>query len=256
MLNHPTIDRLRELALNGMAKALVEQLQMAEIDHLSFDERLGLLVDREITERSSRRLARRLKLAQLKQSSSMADIDYRRTRGLDKKLMLALGGCDWVRRHHNIIITGATGAGKSYIACALAHAACLDGYSTQYHRLPRLAEDLRISHGDGRYLKLLKQLARIDVLLLDDWGLAELSAANQRDILELLDDRHQHRSTIVTSQLPAENWHQSMADPTLADAILDRLVHNAHHIKLKGESMRKHTAELRSDLHEADHLST
>lgn len=252
MLNHPTIDRLNELALAGMARALAEQLKMPDIEQLTFEERLGLLVDREITERAGRRLTRRLKAAHLRQSACLADIDYRRTRGIDKKLMLSLGACDWVRRHRNIIVTGATGVGKSFIACALAHTACLEGYSTHYHRLPRLVEDLQISRGDGRYLKLLKQLARVDVLLLDDWGLAQLTAAQQRDILELLDDRHDRQSTIVTSQLPVENWHQSMADPTLADAILDRLVHNAHHIKLKGESMRKINAEL----HEADHVRT
>lgn len=251
MLNHPTIDRLRELALLGMDRGLAEQLSTPDIQSLDFEERLGLLVDREVTERATRRLSRRLKTAHLKQSACMADIDYRRTRGLDKKLLLALGSADWVRRHLNVIITGATGVGKTFIACALAHAACLEGYTTQYHRLARLLEDLAISHGDGRYLKLLKQLARIDVLVLDDWGLAALSSQQQRDLLELLDDRHQHRSTIVTTQLPPEHWHQTMTDPTLADAILDRLVHNAHHLKLRGESMRKLTAEL----HEADRLA-
>jgi DNA replication protein DnaC len=252
MLKHPTIDRLKELSLTGMAKALEEQHRITDIEHLSFEERLGLLVDREITDRENRRLSRRLKVAQLRQSASMADIDYRRTRGLDRKVVLDLARCDWVRRHHNIIISGATGVGKSFIACALAHTACLQGYAAEYHRLPRLIETLQISRGDGRYLKLLKQLGRIDVLLLDDWGLAQLSAAQQRDMLELLDDRHMRGSTIVTSQVPTEKWHEVMADPTLADAILDRLVHNAHHIKLKGESMRKLTA----DLQQSGHLTT
>jgi len=252
MLNHPTVDRLHELALTGMARALAEQLHLPDIQSLSFDERLGLLVDRECTERAGRRLSRRLKAAHLKQTASMVDIDYRRTRGLDRKLMLALSSADWVRRHQNVIVTGPTGVGRSFIACALAHAACLEGHTTQNHRLPRLLEDVQISHGDGRYLKLLKQLARIDVIVLDDCGLAQLSAPHQRDLLELLDDRHQHRSTIVTSQLPADHWHQTMADPTLADAILDRLVHNAHHLRFKGESMRKQTAALQ----EADHLRT
>lgn len=247
MLNTPTIERLDELRLVGMARALREQLNTPGIDDLGFDERLGLLVDREATERASRQLKRRLKQAGLRQSAAMADIDYRRSRGLDKRLMLELGGCAWLRRHQNIVITGATGVGKSFIACALAHAACLDGYTAQYWRLPRLVEDLQLARGDGRYLRLLKQLSRVDLLVLDDWALARLTTPQQADLLELLDDRHQRRSTLVTSQLPTEQWHQAMADPTLADAILDRLVHNAHHIRLAGESMRKLNANLLPD---------
>ncbi len=252
MLNNPTLDRLDELRLSGMARALREQITMPEIDSLSFDERLGLLVDRELTDRADRRLKSRLKQATLRQSASLADIDYRKTRGINKQLFLALASCDWVRRHHNIVVSGATGVGKSFVACALAHTACLEGYSAAYHRLPRLVEEIQIARGDGRYLKLLKQLSRVEVLVLDDWGLARLTAPQQADLLELLDDRHQHRSTIVTSQLPVDHWHEAMADPTLADAILDRLVHNAHHITLKGESMRKQTA----DLQEVGHSST
>lgn len=244
MLSSATIDRLDDLRLSGMAQALREQMAMPGIDDLAFDERLGLLVDRELTMRADRQLKRRLKHATLRQSASMADLDYRRTRGLDKRQMLALASCEWIRRHQNIVITGATGVGKSYVACALAHAACLEGYGAQYWRLPRLVEDLQLARADGRYLRVLKQLARVDLLVLDDWGLARLVAAQQSDLLELLDDRHQRRSTIVTSQLPTDHWHEMMADPTLADAILDRLVHNAHHLKLKGESMRKQTADL------------
>ena len=248
MLNHPTLERLDQLRLTGMVQALREQIEMPDIESLSFDERLGLLVDRELTEREDRRLKRRLKRAHLRQTACLEDIDYRTGRGHDKQL----ASCDWVRRHHNVVITGPTGVGKSYVACALAHKACLQGYGALYHRLPRLVEDIQLSRGDGRYVKLLKQLSRIEVLVLDDWGLVHLTAPQQRDLLELLDDRHMAKSTIVTSQLPPGHWYEAMADPTLADAILDRLVHNAHHISLEGESMRKQL----SNLHQSGHLTT
>ncbi len=247
MLNTPTLERLDELGFSGMATALREQLATSDIEHLSFDDRLGLMVNREATERADRRLRYRLKQAHLRISASVADIDYRSKRGLDKRMILALSSCQWVRQHQNLIVTGATGVGKSYIACAFAHAACLEGYSVLYHRLPRLLEDIQLAHGDGRYLKLTRQLAHVDVLLLDDWGLNRLTAPQQSDLLEVIDERHERRSTILTSQLPVDHWHDAMADPTLADAIVDRLVHNAHHITLKGESMRKRTADLDLD---------
>jgi len=250
MLTHPTLAKLEAMRFTGMASALREQMETPEIDGLSFLERLGLLVDREATEREDRRLKSRLRRAKLKQQAAMEDLDYGAQRGLDKPLMLHLAACDYVRRHHNVIITGATGVGKSFIACALAHTACLRGFGALYHRLPRLLEDLEMARGDGRYLKLLRQLSKVDVLVLDDWGLVRLTASQQRDLLELLDDRHQTRSTIATSQLPLAAWHEAMADPTLADAILDRLIHNAHRIELKGESMRKQ----RSSLHQNGHL--
>jgi len=252
MLNHPTLERLEELRLTGMAKAFRDQLETADISNLTFEDRLGLLVDREATEREDRRLKTRLRKARLRQTASIEDLDYRTGRGLDKKLILHLASCDWVRRYHNIVITGPTGVGKSFVACALAHKATLSGYGSLYHRLPRLLEDIQLSRGDGRYIKLLKSLSRIDVLVLDDWGLAQLTPPQQRDLLELLDDRHMRKPTIVTSQLPIDHWHEAMADPTLADAILDRLVHNAHHINLRGESMRKQL----SDLHQSGHLPT
>jgi DNA replication protein DnaC len=242
MLDHPTLQKLEELHFSGMARALREQLAVPEIETLSFEERLGLLVDREATERDDRRLKARLHKARLRQTACLEDLDYRTGRGLDKRLMLHLASCNWVRRHQNVVVTGATGVGKSFVACALAHKAALEGYGVLYHRLPRLVEDIQLSRGDGRYIKLLKSLSRIDVLVLDDWGLARLTSPQQRDLLELLDDRHLRKSTIVTSQLPLDHWHEAMADPTIADAILDRLVHNAHHITLRGESMRKHHA--------------
>jgi DNA replication protein DnaC len=247
MLNTPTLERLEALGLTGMAAALREQLASRDIEHLGFDDRLGLMVDREATERADRRLRYRLKQARLRISAAVADIDYRSKRGLDKRMVLALASCQWVKQHQNLIITGPTGVGKSYVGCAFAHAACLEGYSVAYHRLPRLLEELQLAHGDGRYLKLTRQLAHVDVLLLDDWGLNRLTTPQQSDLLEIIDERHERRSTIVTSQLPVDHWHQAMADPTLADAIVDRLVHNAHHITLKGESMRKRAADLDLD---------
>jgi DNA replication protein DnaC len=252
MLNHPTIDKLATLRLEGMAASLREQLESAAASGLTFEERLGLMIDRELTVRETKRLGTRLKRARLRQSAAVEDIDFRSGRGLDRQMILGLASCDWVRRYQNVIITGPTGAGKGFVGCALAHKACHNGFTVGYHRLPRLVEDLQLARGDGRFLKLITSISRQDVLVLDDWGLAALTAAQQRDLLEILDDRHQRRSTIVTSQLPPPHWHESMADPTIADAILDRLVHNAHHITLKGESMRKRLAKLT----DADHSLT
>jgi len=244
MLNHPTLDKLQTLRFTGMYKALAEQGQMPDIDSLSFEERLGLLIDREMTEREDRRLQTRLRKAKLKHNAAIEDVDYRSPRGLDKGLMLQLSGCQWIKEGLNLIINGPTGVGKTWIACALAHKACREGYSAQYLRLPRLFEELSLAHGDGRFPKLMTAFAKTDLLILDDWGLSKLSAEQRRDLLELLDDRHGTRSTIVTSQLPVDHWHEIIGDPTLADAILDRLIHNAYRIKLKGESMRKRQAKL------------
>jgi len=239
MLNHPTLDKLETLRFNGMAKALTEQMAVPDIEELSFEERLGLLVDREMTAREDRRLKTRLRQAKLKQTACVEDIDYRQPRGLDKSLLLDLAGCQWIKRHLNIMITGPTGVGKTWIACALAQKACREGYKALYLRLPKLLQELPIAKGDGTYIKLLTQLAKIDVLILDDWGLSKLMAEQRRDLLEILEDRYDSRSTIVTSQLPLDKWHDIIGDPTLADAILDRLVHNAYKINLRGESMRK-----------------
>ena len=247
MLTHPTLDKLERLRFSGMVRALRQQLSDPGIDELSFMDRLGLLVDHEMSERENRKLTNRLRRAHLKLQACIEDIDYHQRRGLSRSVMLQLASCDWITRHQNVLITGPTGVGKSFIACALAHKACLEGFNARYYRLPRLLEDLEIARGDGRYLKLLKQLAKTDLLILDDWGVAQLSAAGQRDLLELLDDRHQTRSTIATSQIPMENWYEAMPDPTLADAILDRLIHNAHKLFLDGDSMRKHLADLNPD---------
>lgn len=240
MLHHPTYDQLQQLRLFGMARALVEQQAIADIAHLSFEERLGLLVEREVSERDSRVTTSRLRRAKLKQAAVAEDVDYRAARSLDRTLFNRLLTGTWVTEHQNVLITGPTGVGKTWLGCALANQACRQGKSVLYLRVPRLFEEMMIAHGDGRYSKLLKQFAKTDVLLLDDWGLALLTDSARRDLLEILDDRHGHRSTIVTSQLPVSNWHESIGDPTLADAILDRLVHNAHQLRLTGESMRKH----------------
>jgi DNA replication protein DnaC len=244
MLTHPTLEKLQALKFTGMAAALAEQLQMPDIEELAFEERLGLLIDREITERENRRLSSRLRRARLKHQAALEDIDYRHPRGLDKSLIQSLAACRWVREHLNILITGPTGVGKTWLACALAQKACREGYTALYLRLPRLLQEMTIAKGDGRYTKLLATLAKTDVLVLDDWGLAKLTGEQRRDLLEILEDRHGVRSTLATSQLPVEKWHDMIGDPTLADAILDRLVHNAYKINLKGGSMRKRKATL------------
>jgi DNA replication protein DnaC len=246
MLKHPTLDGLQALKLSGMVAALADQMATPDIDDLAFEERLGLLVDREITERENRRLTSRLRRARLRHVAALEDIDYRNPRGLDKGLIQSLATCQWAKEHLNILITGPTGVGKTWLACALAHKACREGYTVMYLRLARLLGDMVIAKGDGRYPKLLATLAKVDVLLLDDWGLMKLNAENRRDLLEVLEDRHGRRSTIATSQLPIEEWHAVIGDPTLADAILDRLVHNAYKINLRGESMRKRQAKLTS----------
>ena len=244
MFIHPTLEKLQTLRLAGMLKAFSEQLQMPDIHNLGFEERFSLLVDRELTERDNRRLSTRLKKARLRQSACLEDLDVKTSRGLDKALILSLAACTWIARSLNVLICGPTGIGKSYLACALAHKACLEGYSTLYLRLPRLFEDLRLAKADGRYGKLMLGYAKTDLLILDDWGLTPMTDPQRRDLLELLEDRYGRRSTIVTSQLPVSAWHEAIGDPTLADAILDRLVHNAHKIELKGESMRKHAISL------------
>jgi DNA replication protein DnaC len=244
MLNPPTLDKLKTLKLVGLIQGLHDQAQHPAINELSFEERLGLLVDREMTDRLNRRLNNRLLQAKLKQNACLEDIDYQANRGLDKALLHSLHDCQWINKHLNILITGPTGVGKSWIACALAQKACREGYTAVYQRLPRLFQELPLAKGDGSCSKLLTRLGKTNVLLLDDWGLAKLMAEQRRDLREILEDRHGSRSTIVTSQLPLDQWHASIGDSTLADAIMDRLVHNAYKINLKGESLRKQQANL------------
>jgi DNA replication protein DnaC len=244
MLNHPTFDKLRTLKFYGMIQGLHDQAQHPAIEQLSFEERLGLLVDREMTDRLGRRLKNRLLQARLKQNASLEDIDYQVNRGLDKALIHSLHDCQWVKKSLNILITGPTGVGKSWIACALAQKACREGYTATYLRVPRLLQEMTLSKGDGSYNKLFNKLGKTDVLLLDDWGLATLTPEQRRDVLEILEDRHGSHSTLVTSQLPLDQWHANIGDATLADAIMDRLVHNAYKINLTGESLRKKQANL------------
>lgn len=248
MLTNQTIEKIQNLKLHGVLKALQEQQKQPDIEDLGFMERLGLLIDRELTERENTKLKTRLSKAKLKQMAAMEDIDYKKPRGLDKSLMLQLSACNWVKEHHNILVVGPTGTGKTYIACALAHKACLDGYTVQYTRLPRLLPDLIIAKGDGSYSKRMSELARTDVLILDDFGLIAFTQEQRKDLLEILDDRHNQKTTIITSQLPVKLWHENINDATLADAILDRLIHNSYRIELKGKSMRKLCSKLAKEV--------
>ena len=238
MLTHPTSERLLALGLAGMAKALDEQRANRSAEGLSFEERLALLVDRETVERESKRLVTRLKFANLRQDACVEDLDTKAARGLDKALFAKLAAGDWIARRQDLLITGKTGTGKSWLACALGHKACRDDRSVLYWRVPRLLDALALARGDGRHARLLKTLARVELLLLDDWGLAPLTSVQGRDLLEIVDDRHGRASTIVTSQVPVAHWHELIADPTIADAILDRLVHTAHRLALDGNTLR------------------
>lgn len=238
MLNHVTLNKLRELRLTGMAEAFQEQLAHPLLN-LDFEERLGMLIEREWLLRENKRLKRRLQSAKLQQSSCVEDIDFQYPRGLNKASILELAKGQWIKQHLNLLITGPTGCGKTYIACALAHKACLNGFTSRYYRLPRLWNELKVAKAGGTYNQWLTQLAKVDVLILDDWGVTPPDAEQRRDLLEMLDDRYQQKSTVITSQLPTTHWHEHLNDATVADAILDRLLHNAIRIELKGESLRK-----------------
>ncbi len=240
MLTAPTTEQLRTLKLDAMAAAWAAQQQDAALSQLSFDERFGLLVEAEWLHRENRRLARALREAQLKLSQACLEaLDYPAARELDRALMRQLATSRWVAEHQNVLITGATGVGKSFLACALAHQACRQGYRALYRRASRLFHELALARADGTYVRWLAKVARVDVFVLDDWGLTPVQDQERRDLLEILEDRYGTRSTIVTSQLPPAHWHEALGDPTLADAICDRLLHNAHRIVLKGPSRRK-----------------
>jgi len=239
LLNEQTITQLRGLRLDGMIRALQDEAVSTAAAPLPFEQRFALLVQREVDWRDNKRVDRLLKAARLKVSGAcIEDIDWRASRTLDRGLITELAGCDWLRRGHNVLITGKTGVGKTWLACALGHQAARSGFSVLYARAPRLMEELRVAHGDGSFARRLTQLARVDLLLLDDFAINAPLPGEQNDLLEVLDDRVGSRSTLITSQLPVNAWHGWLADPTLADAILDRIVHSAHRIALKGKSLR------------------
>jgi len=244
MVNQETTEKLIVMRLRGMANAFREELQKPNTD-LTFEERFGLLVDREWTLRQERSLQRRLKTAKLKQQQAcLEDIDYQASRGLDRSLVRTLATCQWVRDHRNIILTGPTGIGKSYLACALANKTCREGFTAFYIRVPRLLQELAIAHADGRYFKVLHKLGKVNLLVLDDWGFSRLKESERKDFLEVIEERSHQGSILIASQLPLAKWHEHLGDPTIADAVLDRLIYNAYKLELRGASMRQRRSTL------------
>jgi DNA replication protein DnaC len=242
MLIHPLVDRLRGLGLTAMADAFIEMKNTSAADDISREDWLGLLLDREATSRENKRLDRRLRHARLRQSAVIEDTDFRAPRGLDRALFQKLAGCGWIRDSQHLVIGGPTGVGKSWLACALGHKACREGYSVLYRRAPRLFAELATARGEGRAARVMATLERTRLLIIDDWGPEPLSADQRRDLLEIVEDRYEKGSLLITSQVPIGRWHDLIGDPTLGDAILDRVVHRAHRIELKGPSLRKRHA--------------
>lgn len=247
MLTNPTLDTLRDLGLSGMASAFQELDQQPEAQSLQHAEWLTLLLEREMTTRRQKRFEARARAAKLRHDAQLENIDFRAARGLDRNLFLKLSSCDWIRQHHSLLLIGPAGVGKSWLACALGHKACREDLSVAYHRVPRLFAALALARGDGRYTRLIKSLARTDLLILDDWGPEKLNDEQRRDLLEIVEDRYERRSTIITSQIPVDHWYDMIGNATIADAILDRIVHNAYRIELSGESLRKQRAVPLSD---------
>jgi DNA replication protein DnaC len=238
VLTQQTLDKLHALRLPALAEAFQQQMRKPDYADLSFEERVGLMVEAEWTRREQRKLSRRLKSAHLRHQASVEDIDFRAPRGLDRSVVLSLGSCGFIRDHLNILITGPAGVGKSYLACALGERACRSGFSVHYVRAPRLYRDLAVARGDGSWSRLLGKLAKVDLLILDDWGLAPMADLERRDLLEIVEDRCDRGSTILTSQLPVKAWHETIGEPTIADAICDRLLSRAHKLELRGQSLR------------------
>jgi len=243
MLTEQTLDKMNTMKLSGMADALKQQMGSAEHAKLSFEERLGLLVDHEWTAREQRKLSKRLRSAKLRYPASLEDIDFKHPRALSRQQVMSLGTCAFIQNHHNLLITGPTGIGKSYLACAFVERACRRGYNAAYVRLPRLLQQLAVGRGDGSYARALDRLARLDLLAIDDWLLAPLRDTERRDLVEVIEDRSERVSTLIASQLGSKDWHASIGDPNLADAICDRLLHNAHRLDLKGPTKRRTKAE-------------
>jgi len=239
MLTQQTLEKMNGMKLSAMAEALEQQLGSSEYAKLSFEERVGLLVDCEWTAREQRKLTRRLRSAKPRyRSASLEDVDFKHPRGLNRQQVLSLGSCSWIQDQHNLLITGPTGIGKSYLACAFVERACRRGFTARYVRLPRLLHEVSVGRGDGSYTRLLARLAKLDLLAIDDWLIAPLRDAERRDLMEVIEDRSEHASTLIASQLPIKDWHGVIGDPNQADAICDRLLHNAHRIALKGHSVR------------------
>jgi DNA replication protein DnaC len=239
MLTHTLFEQLKTLRCQGMLEAFQEQLQAPDINRLSFEERFALLLEREYLVRENRKLTNRLRQARLKEEACLEDIDYSPERQLSKTVITRLAECSWIVRKENLLVTGPTGTGKTYLACAFANQACRLGYGARYIRLPKLFQAITIAKADGSYIKLMEYVSKLPLLILDDWGVAPMTDANRRDLLEIIDDRYNQSSTLITSQLPVNTWHDSIGDATLGDAILDRLLHNAHRIEVMGPSMRK-----------------
>jgi len=239
MLNQQTLDKLYVMKLLGMADGFKEQLQQPSFQDLSFDQRFGMLVDGQWTWKENKRLKRLLKEAKLKLQASVEDIDYKTSRGIEKSVLINLTSCNWIRNHQNLLVSGPTGVGKTFLACALAQKACREGFRTLYLRMPQFFYQIALARADGTYGNLIKKFSKTHLLVLDDLGLTSLGDTERRDLLEVIEDRHGVSSTLITSQLPVENWYDHIGDPTIADAILDRIIHSAHHIQLKGGSMRK-----------------